>query len=48
MTLFSEAISQKTETFLKKSKVKSRRIIEDTDISDLFGIEMETKPKRSK
>lgn len=40
--LISEAISQKTETFLKKSKVKSRRIIEDTDISDLFGMEMET------
>jgi uncharacterized Zn finger protein len=44
--LISEAISQKTETLLKKSKAKSRRIIEDTDIADLFGIEMETKPKK--
>jgi uncharacterized Zn finger protein len=43
--LISEAISQKTETFLKKSNVKSRRIIADTDIADLFGIEMETKPE---
>lgn len=41
--LISDAISQKTETILKKSNVKSRRIIEDTDIGDLFGIEMETK-----
>lgn len=43
--LISEAISQKTETLLKKSTAKSRRIIEDTDIADMFGIEMETKPK---
>lgn len=41
--LISEAISQETETLLKKSNAKSRRIIEDTDISDMFGIEMETK-----
>ena len=41
--LISDAISQKTETFLKKSNLKSRRIIEDRDIGDLFGIEMETK-----
>jgi len=44
--LISEAISQNTETLLRKSKVKSRRIIEDTDISDLFGIEMETKAEK--
>lgn len=46
--LISEAISQKTETLLKKSKVKSRRIIEETDIADLFGIEMETKAEKKK
>jgi len=46
--LISEAISQKTETFLKKSNVKSRRIIEDTDIGDLFGIEMEIKAETKK
>lgn len=43
--LISEAISQKTETLLKKSKAKSRRIIEDTDLADMFGIEIETKEK---
>jgi len=33
---------EKTETLLKRSKVKSRRIIEDADISDMFGIKIET------
>ena len=27
---------------LDKSKVTSRRVIEDTDIADMFGIEMDT------
>jgi len=40
--LISETISQKAETHLRKSKAKSQRIIEDTDIGDMFGIEMET------
>jgi len=40
--LISETISKKAQTLLKKSNVKSRRVIEDTDISDMFGIEMET------
>jgi uncharacterized Zn finger protein len=40
--LISETISKKARTLLEKSKAKSRRIIEDTDISDMFGIEMET------
>jgi uncharacterized Zn finger protein len=44
--LISETISQKTETLLEKAKAKSRRIIEDTDISDMFGIEMETEVKK--
>lgn len=46
--LISEIISQKTETLLEKSKAKSRRIIEDTDISEMFGIEMETKVKKKR
>jgi len=32
----------------EKSKAKSRRIIEDTDISEMFGIEMETKVKKKR
>ena len=46
--LISEAISQKTETLLKKSKAKSRRIIEDTDIADMFGLEMAIKAEKKK
>ncbi len=40
--LVSKAISQKSETLLKKSRKKSDRVIENGDISSLFGIEMET------
>jgi uncharacterized Zn finger protein len=40
--LISETISKKARTLLEKSKAKSRRVIEDADISDMFGIEMET------
>jgi uncharacterized Zn finger protein len=40
--LISETISKKAQTLLEKSKAKSRRVLEDTDISDMFGIEMET------
>lgn len=39
--LISETISKKAQTLLEKSKAKSHRIIEDTDISDMFGIEMD-------
>lgn len=46
--LISEAISQKTETLLKKSKAKSRRIIEDTDIANMFGLEMAIKAEKKK
>jgi len=46
--LITKAISQKTETLLEKSKARSRRIIEDPDISDIFGIEMETEVKKKK
>ena len=46
--LISDTLSQKTETLLEKSKVKSRRIIADADISALFGIEMESKVEKKK
>lgn len=39
--LISKAISQKSETLLKKSRKKSERVIASDDISSLFGIEME-------
>jgi uncharacterized Zn finger protein len=42
--LISKAIIQKSQTLLKKSKTKSSRVIEDADISAMFGIEMETEP----
>jgi uncharacterized Zn finger protein len=44
--LISETISKKAQTLLEKSKTKSRRVIEDTDISGMFGIEMETSVKK--
>lgn len=47
--LISETISKKTQTLLEKSKSKSCRVIEDTDISGMFGIEMEIEvEKKSK
>lgn len=44
--LISESISKKAQTLLEKSKVKSRRVLEDPDISGMFGIEMETGVKK--
>ena len=38
--LISEAINKKTQGLLEKSKVKGRRVIEETDISDMFGIDL--------
>lgn len=38
--LISEAIKEKSETMLNKSKTKTRRVIEDDDISDMFGIDV--------
>lgn len=37
--LISKAIQGKTKTMLAKSELKSRRILEDGDITNLFGIE---------
>ncbi|GAB1475745.1 hypothetical protein MASR2M70_05770 [Bacillota bacterium] len=39
--LISKAISEKSEILLKKSRKKSERVIENDDISSLFGIEMQ-------
>jgi uncharacterized Zn finger protein len=38
--LISEAINKKTQGLLEKSKTKGRRVIEESDISDMFGIDM--------
>jgi hypothetical protein len=39
--LISETITKKSESLLEKSKNKSRRVMRDTDVSDMFGIEIE-------
>lgn len=39
--LISEAITKKSESLLEKSKNKSRKVMRDTDVSDMFGIELE-------
>ena len=45
--LVSKAISQKTETLLKKSGRKSSRVIVNDDISAMFGIDMEAEMGKS-
>lgn len=45
--LISATINQKSQTLLEKSKTKSGRVIDDTDISSMFGIEMEAEQKKS-
>ena len=39
--LISETISKKSKTMLEKSKTKSKRVIKETDISDMFGIDLD-------
>jgi hypothetical protein len=39
--LISDAINNKSYSLIEKSKTKSGRVIEDTDISNLFGIDIE-------
>ncbi|MFZ5967527.1 MAG: SWIM zinc finger family protein [Bacillota bacterium] len=43
--IISETIKQKSQTLLEKSKTKSRRMIDETDISSVFGIDIETETK---
>jgi len=42
--LISEAVAEKTEKLLKKAGKKSARVIEDADMGDMFGIEMDYPP----
>ncbi|MGV8146237.1 MAG: hypothetical protein ACLKAK_07765 [Alkaliphilus sp.] len=39
--LISDAISNKSKTLLEKSKLKSGRVIEETDILDVFGVDVD-------
>lgn len=39
--LISETINKKSQSLLEKSKTKSCRVIDDTDISGMFGIDLE-------
>lgn len=43
--LISEAINKKTKTLLEKSKSKDRRVIEESDVLDIFGIDMDATDK---
>lgn len=38
-SLISETIHQKSASLLEKSKTKSRRVLKDADVSDVFGID---------
>lgn len=38
--LISETISSKSETLLKKAKTKSKRVLDETDILDVFDIDI--------
>lgn len=44
--LISEAIKGKSETMLGKTGVKSRRILQDADITAMFGVEVENVEKK--
>ena len=48
--LVSEAVEEKTQELLKKARKKSARVIDDSDLADVFGIDMETPvtPKKKK
>ncbi|MEA1923287.1 MAG: hypothetical protein U9N63_11605 [Pseudomonadota bacterium] len=46
--LISRAIKDKTDELLKKTRKKSAKVIEDADLSDIFGIEMDKQPNFSK
>ncbi len=43
--LISQAISSKTSELLGQAKKKSQKALEETDLSDLFGIDLEEKQK---
>jgi uncharacterized Zn finger protein len=39
--LISVSLTQKSQALLEKSKTRGRRVMADTDISDVFGIEVD-------
>lgn len=39
--LISETITRKSESLLEKSKTKSRRVMKESNLSEMFGIELE-------
>ena len=40
--LITEAVRDKSESLLKQAKKKTSRVIEDADLGEVFGIEMES------
>lgn len=46
--LVSEVIQEKTRTILVKAEAKSRRVLEDADVSALFGVDVEADNKKEK
>ncbi len=48
--LVAEAVEEKTRKLLKKARKKTRRVIDDSDLADVFGIDMESpvKPKKKR
>lgn len=38
--LISDTLTKKTETLLEKSETKSKRVLDEADISDIFGIDL--------
>ena len=48
--LVTEAVEEKTRKLLKKARKKTRRVIDDSDLADVFGIDMESpvEPKKKR
>ena len=46
--LVKEAVEEKTRKLLKKARKKTARVIDDSDLADVFGIDMESpvEPKK--
>jgi uncharacterized Zn finger protein len=42
--LVARAVSDRTDELLRKTKAKSAKVIDDADLSALFGIDMDSKP----
>lgn len=41
----SETINKKSQSMFEKSKTESRRVIDEADISDMFGIDLDNDTK---